>query len=247
MSLRSVLLTLVLTAVPPAFASDRSVIRPTDGLLADSAILPSGGSLRASAGGGAMTQPDTTDADSLASVSASLLWAPLPRLAAKVSGTLEGGRLSPSASLRYQLLSEDTLPLNLTLGARLMAVGMEGRGSEVMLTLAAGRTWGRLSATGQLALGQGFNGRYENDVEASSLLLVHLSDSFRVGAEARLRFEVEDEDTPGDVGRLYELMAGPSAALRLEPFELQALIGWSAPRALLPAGVAGMALLSLDL
>jgi|GEM_PF-3773724 len=94
-----------------------------------------------------------------------------------------------------------------------------------------------LTATG--AVGRSFGSREDADWQAGALALYQLASSFAIGAEARVRGELEDRlVTAEDEGREVEAASGGVVALGRERARLQALVGWAWPRGMLPSSAA---------
>jgi hypothetical protein len=122
---------------------------------------------------------------------------------------------------------------------------MENAGSELEGRLAIGRSVGRVHVVANGAVGQGFGERRDVDFEGALQLTAAVTETLLFGAEGRVRGELADRDLP-NVGRAYELVAGPSAYLALGPARVDALAGYAMPRGLARPGPAAMLATSID-
>jgi hypothetical protein len=214
-----------------------------DTLLVDAAAVPRAGTVRLGLGGGASGGGDTAGT---ANLGASVLYAFLPGLAAGLSGYSEGGAFSPSATLRWQLLEQDSQGVNLAALVRYKSVGFVPSAAEVEASLNVGRTLGRFELLADGVFGKGIRGDTGADVEGKLSAGWNATEAVRLGADARLQAELADDEASPSPGRDFDLLAGPTASVVIQSVQLQALAGVAAPRRSLAVGPAAMALASID-
>jgi hypothetical protein len=200
------------------------------GLFADAARLPASGTLRTRA-----TLDTTISGGSLLAS-----WSATSGFALFAGARTATRRVGPEAGVHLQLASQEAH------GVDVVATGsvhsppmMEGAGSEVEGRLAIGRSAGRWRVTANGAVGQGFGERRDVDFEGALQLSVHVAEPLLLGAESRVRLELADRDIP-NVGRAYDMIAGPSAYLSVGAARIDGLLGWNVPRGLARPGPAAM-------
>jgi hypothetical protein len=238
---------LLIGALPAAAAAQDLAPSDRDGTFVESASVPSDGTVRLSAGGGAVQSEEQLAPGTVASAGAKVLWSFHHRTAGVAAVTWAQGRMAPAASLRHQLLSQLAHGVDLTASARLRAIGGEQIGSELDARLALGRHFGRLSATVNTMVGKAFSGRQDVDFETGARLAWRHSVAFSTGLEARAHGELHDElKTVEDEGRPVGTAVGAAAALQLDGLHLQALVGWTAPRGPFAPGPIALATVSFD-
>jgi hypothetical protein len=216
-----------------------------DGLFTDAAAVPSQGTIRFTTSSGAAPARESGASD--VEFSTSVLWSILPGVAAGVAASNEGGSLTPSVSLRWQFLSQESAPVNAATLLRFKSVGFDATGSEIEAAAAVGRTFGRLLLVGNAVAGKGFGGDNAVDIELKTGINWSFSETLHAGAEARVRSEVALESETAKVGREFDLTAGPTISWRADHLLVQAIAGWGVPRGTAPAGPMAMALISWDL
>lgn len=238
--LTSLVLAACLASAPAGDATSR------DGLLVEAAALPARGTVRFAAGGGSALPKDggASEVQGFTSV----LWSFGASLAAGVEASSEDGKLSPGVSLRYQLLSQDTAPVNGLALVRFKSVGFREDGTELEAEAVLGRSLGHLGLTVAGVAGRGFGAEKAVDLEAKAAVTWSFTETFLLGAEARYRSEVKTEaEAVPPAGREYDLIAGPALAWRIDRVELRAIGGWGIPRGTAGPGPMGMALIGFDL
>jgi len=234
---------LCLLASPAAFAQ----MLDLDGLLVEASAVPTQGTVRISGSGGGQTAAG--DSEAVANVAGSVMWVPFRNFGGDVGAYYQGGRSGPSARLRYQLLSQETGPFNLALGARYKSEGFSGPGSgEVEALLALGRSWGRLDVALNFVWGWEINDP-GMDAELKVLVAWRFSDNLRLGVEARAQSEIHDEDGwKGPQMLMTDIRGGPTLVWRIaKPVSVQLLVGVAKPVEVTSAGFLALGALAIDL
>jgi hypothetical protein len=240
--LSPLVLALALAAPPPPADLDGR-----DGLFVEAASVALPGTVRVATGGGAAPSSDGGTAGD-GQLAVRMLWTVMPRLAAAIEANNDGARLTPGASLRYQVLAQPEAGVNAVALVRFKSVGFRTDGNELAAGAVVGRTLGPLALTAAGVAGRGLDAGHAVDVEAKGAVAWRFDDSFRAGAEARYRRELGSEaDAPAIAGRDYDLVAGPTLAWRHWRVDLQAIGGLGVPRGTAAAGPMGMLLVSVDL
>jgi hypothetical protein len=236
--LPQLLLALVVASPPTPDPTTR------DGLFTEAAAVAAA-SIRFSTGGGASVARDGGAVGPLAG--ASVLWALGRGLAAGVEVTKDGDSFAPAATLRYQLLSQESWPANAAALVRYKSVGFRGVGSEVEAEVMLSRSVGRLVASGAGVIGKAFKGESAVDLEGKAALAWTFTEALRAGLESRLRAEVAlGNESTRLPGREFDLVAGPAAAWRIDRVEVQAIVGLGIPRGTASPGPMGLLLLTFD-
>lgn len=216
-----------------------------DNVLTESAVVPTEGTKRFVLGGGGVGIEN-----GMARGSFSALWSFKGPFAATASAVYEGGQLSPALAVRWQLLQQEQMGVNLTTSLRYKVIGFDPKGSELELGAALGRQIGSMLLTGNLVLGHGFSELEAADVELHSSALWALSQRVTAGLDARYRTEIEPDKIEAQ-GLAWDVLAGPTVAVALGPVRLQAIAGYSAGRQLRLGvqhpGAFGLATVSADL
>ncbi len=234
---------LCLLAPPAALAQMLDV----DGLLVEASAVPNQGTVRFSGSGGGQTA--SGDSEAVANVAGSVMWVPFRGFGGDVGAYYQTGRSGPSGRLRYQVLSQETGPFNLTLGARYKSEGFSGDGSgEVEALLAMGRSWGRLDVVLNFVWGWELNDP-GMDAEIKALVGWRFTDNVRLGVEVRAQSEVHDEEGwKAPQMRMTDLRAGPTLLWRIaKPVSFQVLIGVGKPAEVTSAGFLALGALVFDL
>jgi len=216
-----------------------------DELLVEAAAVPDKGTVRLSETGGAT--PVASDGTPGYTVGASIIWSLGAEVAAGFAATNEGGKLTPAASLRWQLLHQEANFLDATGFVRFKSVGFSPAGPEMEAEAAAGRSFGRFRLVVNGVVGTGLSAQRAVDVELKSAVTWRVSDDVSLGAQAALRQEVGQEADAVAGGRDRDVIAGPTCSVQLGDLTVQALAGWGAPRGTAPAGPVAIAQLAVDL
>ncbi len=231
-----------------------------DGLLTEAPATPKAGTVRVGAGSLGQASSDSTagSSQSLAntsSVSGSVLWAPIDRLAGDVGVYWQPGPniSGPSVRVRYQILDQQHFGVDVSAGARYKFVpfvhpNTPGAG-ELEFLVAAGKRMGRFELVLNGVFGIESGGGGGKDVEAKAWAGYSLSDSFRLGIDSRLQAEVGDSENTGAVkiGRDFDLTAGPAISwLATSKLQIQALVGVIMPKHYTVTSPVGMLAASFD-
>lgn len=216
-----------------------------DALLTEAPATPAAGTWRATAEGGGQAQSNS--ADGSATISGTLLWAPVRRLAADVGAYAQTGQSGPSARVRVQILEQEGQAIDLAVGARWKAVGFFQEAGELETLIALGRSFGQLDVVLNLVWGFELDGP-GMDAELKALIAWRFDDAWRLGVDVRVQAEVHNETgwtSPGNLGT--NLIAGPEVSWMVLPkLQLQALVGVAKPQGITTAGFAGLLSVAFD-
>ena len=203
-----------------------------DTLLTEAPAVPNSGTVRVT--GGANGQPTgATEGGSTGGISATLLWAPISRVAGDVGLYQQGAVSGPTVRVRVQVLKQADIGVDLAVGARFKELGFFKRqdglpNGEFEYLLAVGRRLGQVDA--MLNLVAGFEaGGPGSDLEGKAFLGYRFTDSLRVGLDGRIQAEYKDENgtKKPDFARDVNLFAGPAISWMVfnDKLQLQALAG----------------------
>lgn len=160
------------------------------------------------------------------SVAEARLWGPI---ALRVSATYSNDtdRMRPSIGARAQLLRQDRHGIDGSLSVFFKTEGFtEGEG-EIETFASLGRTFDRVTVTGNLVYGQDPEGN-ERDGEVR-LSLFHASGRFWYGLDSRARFAIGTQHgKAAAVEPTFDAMGGPAATMVVGPIALFAEVGPSA-------------------
>jgi hypothetical protein len=248
MRVLSLLTALVLSAgVARAEGLDR------DTLLTEAPAVPNAGTVRVtgSANGQASGAADT---GSTGGVSGNILWAPFNRVAGDVGLYQQGPDSGPTVRLRFQLLKQSDVGLDLAIGARFKKFGFfkKQTGSpngEFEYLIALGKSFGHFDAmlNGVVGFEAGGPG---SDIEGKAFLGYRIIPGVRAGLDGRLQAEYKDEkgtkspDFTNDVN----LFTGPAVSWLMwhDTLQLQALAGVAKPKGIATISPGGLIAASMD-
>lgn len=206
-----------------------------DTLLTDAPAVPAKGTVRVTGGATGTTQTDdgTDTGHNISRVSGNIQWTPVEHLAGDVGVALQIGASGPSARLRYQILSQERVGIDLAAGARFKTVGFHPDRGEVEFLVAAGRRFGAIELVLNGVFGFETGGASGKDVEVKGFAGYRFNDAVRAGLDGRIQTEVSDEENvvkpPGI--RDYDLVAGPAVSwLVTRAIQVQALVGVAQPK-----------------
>ena len=115
-----------------------------DSLLSEAPAVPTKGTVRVSGiTTGTSDQGGVNGTQGQANVAGSIMWTPVENLAGDVGMYWQVGANGPSARVRYQLLSQARVGLDVSAGVRFKTVGFHPDQGEVELLLLAGRRVGK--------------------------------------------------------------------------------------------------------
>ena len=213
-----------------------------DGLLTEAPATPRAGTVRVSASSLGQSAGDSSGSASMSnfsSLSGTLLWAPIDRLAGDVGVYWQPGPniSGPSVRVRYQILDQQRFGLDLAAGARYKFVPFvhpnnPGVG-ELEFLIAAGKRIGRFELMLNGLFGVESGGGGGKDIEAKAWAGYSISDTLRIGVDSRLQAEVGDEElvSTARIGRDFDFTAGPAISwLLASRIQLQALAGVIMPK-----------------
>ena len=212
------------------------------------AAVPSAGTLRVDANGGA----DRSREDgALGGVfGAGLLWSMGAGFATEVGATVHGRGGYPDVALRWQGLRQETAGLDLMTAVRYGTFGTELRttsGGSVGAQVAIARSLGRVQLLGNAMIARGVIARTDIDAFGGAAALVEVVEDWRLGLDGRIRTELEDRyETEEDDGRQVELKGGLVSAHHYGPAYVQILGGWQVPRGLAAPGPIVLATATVD-
>lgn len=150
----------------------------------------------------------------------------------------EGGRgkdqpdkFRPSFGLRVQALSQEHAGIDMGVGVFYKPEGFTEAEGEVEAVLSFGRTFGRVATFANLVYGQDPEGK-ERDGEVRLGALYALTPLLQVGADARLRLDLGEEEGAAVAAAKssraeYDLVFGPTASYALGPIAAIAQAGMS--------------------
>jgi hypothetical protein len=142
-----------------------------------------------------------------------------------------GNGFTPSAQAKYQFLRQKENGLNMSAGLRYKQMGFQSDGGEAEAFVAAGRRWGQVLGTANLAVGRELSSP-EGDIEGHVGLGYLLTENLVVGVNTRFQQEFENEDKVGrHPGREFELMSGAMVGYNWNIVDVSLLGGWYMPRA----------------
>ena len=224
-----------------------------DALLTEAPAVPNAGTVRVtgSANGQASGAADT---GSTGGVSGNILWAPINRVAGDVGLYQQGPDSGPTVRVRFHLLKQEDVGLDLSIGARFKEFGFfrKQAGSpngEFEYLLALGKSFGHFDAmlNGVVGFEAGGPG---SDLEGKAFLGYRFLPSLRAGIDGRLQAEYKDEKgtkTP-DFTNDVNLVTGPAVSWLLlrDTLQLQALLGVAKPRGIATISPGGLLAASMD-
>jgi hypothetical protein len=205
-----------------------------DGLLTEAPATPEPGTVRVAGGGTA-----TWAGPSTGSVTGTVLWAAFHHFAADVGAYWQDGDSGPTVRVRYQLLDQATLGVDLAAGVRYKSTGFDPRNGEVEALVSLGRRFGPVDTIVNLVAGHELGGP-GLDVEAKALVGYRLTEALRVGLDGRLQAEVHDESgwkSPDFAADVAVVGGAAVSVLPVPAFQLQLLIGASKPRGTAASGL----------
>ena len=224
-----------------------------DTLLTEAPATPNSGTVRVSAGANA--QPTgAADNGGTGGISGSILWAPIDRLAGDVGLYQQGPDSGPTVRLRFQLLKQQDVGLDLAIGARFKEFGFfkKQTGSpngEFEYLLALGKSFGLFDAMINTVIGFEAGGP-GSDIEGKAFFGYRFLSNLRGGIDGRVQAEYKDESgtKKPDFGNDVNLVAGPAISwLTLnDKLQLQALLGVAKPRGTTTISPGGLLAVAFD-
>ena len=224
-----------------------------DTLLTEAPAVPNAGTVRVT--GAANGQASgASDSGSTGGVSGNILWAPISRVAGDVGLYQQGPDGGPTVRVRFHLLKQSDVGLDLSIGARFKEFGFfkKQAGSpngEFEYLLALGKSFGHFDAiiNGVIGFEAGGPG---SDLEGKAFFGYRFQPSLRAGIDGRLQAEYKDEKgtkTP-DFTNDVNLVAGPAVSWLLlhDTLQLQALVGAAKPRGIGTVSPGGLLAASID-
>jgi hypothetical protein len=238
-------------AALPLAARATSLDRDT--LLTEAAATPQAGTVRIT--GTANGQPSgAADSGSTGGLAGSILWAPLDRVAGDVGLYLQGPDTGPTVRVRFQILKQSDVGLDLAVGARFKEFGFFKKedatpNGEFEFLLAAGKSFGLFDAmiNGVIGFEAGGPG---SDIEGKAFFGYRLLPELRLGVDGRLQAEYKDENgtKKPDWANDCDLFTGPAVSWLLlhDKLQLQALIGAAKPKGAASVSPGGLLAASFD-
>ncbi len=224
-----------------------------DTLLTESPAVPNAGTVRLT--GAAGGQPSgAADTGSTGGISGSILWAPIDRVAGDVGLYLQGPDTGPTVRLRFQVLKQADVGLDLSVGARFKEFGFFKKeattpNGEFEFLLALGKSIGHWDAMVNAVIGFEAGGP-GSDLEGKAFVGYRVLDNLRVGADFRLQAEYKDEKgtKSPDFANDCDLFIGPAVSWLVfhDKLQLQALVGAAKPKGVGTISPGGLLAASFD-
>jgi hypothetical protein len=147
------------------------------------------------------------------------------------SGHERPDKFRPSFGLRVQALSQEHHGIDLGIGAYYKPEGFTEAEGEIEAVLSLGRSFGRFVTFANLVYGQDPEGK-ERDGEVRVGALYAVSSLLYVGADARLRLDLGEEEGEERGAKVanraeYDLVFGPTASYAWGPIAIIAQAGMS--------------------
>lgn len=140
-------------------------------------------------------------------------------------------RVRPMFGVRAQALKQENAGIDLGFGVYYKPEGFTEAEGEIEVVAAFGRRFGKLSTFANLVYGQEPEAE-ERDGEVRLAALYSLSSSVQAGLDARMRFDLGEEE--GEEGEAreeghgeYDLIVGPTASLAMGPMAAILQLGLS--------------------
>jgi len=231
-----------------------------DSLLSEAPAVPTKGTVRVSGiTTGTSDQGGVNGTQGQANVAGSIMWTPVENLAGDVGMYWQVGANGPSARVRYQLLSQARVGLDVSAGVRFKTVGFHPDQGEVELLLLAGRRVGKFEFVLNGVFGFETGGESGKDAEAKAFAGYRFSEDLRSGLDGRIQVEVGEEEEAGPtaarkVGRDYDLTVGPAVSwivarnlgTLFRNFQVQGLVGVAQPKRTDITAAVGIVSASID-
>ena len=224
-----------------------------DTLLTEAPAVPNAGTVRLTGGAGGQAS-GAADSGSTGGISGRILWAPIDRVAGDVGLYLQGPDGGPTVRLRFQILKQADVGVDLAVGARFKEFGFfkkeEGTpNGEFEYLLAVGRSFGSFDIMLNAVVGFEAGGP-GSDIEGKAFVGYRVLDNLRVGLDGFMQGEYKDEKgtkTP-DFSNDVNLFSGPAVSwLTLNnKLQLQALLGIAKPRGIGTISPGGLVAASFD-
>ena len=224
-----------------------------DALLTEAPAVPNAGTVRFSGGAGGQTS-GAADSGSTGSISGSILWAPIDRVAGDVGLYLQGPDGGPTVRVRFQILKQADVGVDLAVGARFKEFGFFKKetgtpNGEFEYLLAVGRSFGAIDVMLNAVIGFEAGGP-GSDLEGKAFVGYRFAPGLRAGLDGRLQAEYKDESgtKKPDFSNDVNLFAGPSLSwLTLkDKLQLQVLAGVAKPRGIATVSPGGLLAASFD-
>ena len=164
-----------------------------DTLLTEAPAVPNSGTVRIT--GGVNGQPSgAADSGSTGGLIGNVMWAPIDRVAGDVGLYLQGPDGGPTVRLRFQILKQADVGLDLAVGARFKEFGFfskqnaDSPNGEFEYLLALGKSFGQFDAmlNGVIGFEAGGPG---SDIEAKAFFGYRFLPNLRVGVDGRIQAE----------------------------------------------------------
>lgn len=139
--------------------------------------------------------------------------------------TQSPNQVRPTVGLRAQALTQEQAGIDLGFGAFYKPEGFTEMEGEFELVAAVGRSFGRVATFANLVYGQDPEAT-ERDGELRLAALYQVSQSVQAGLDARVRFDLGEEEEAEEQGRAeYDVIFGPTASLAVGPIAATAQVG----------------------